>query len=66
MPVVARTRPGVRGAWMIDLGTGAAAARAIQKSAAAAHASQSEALPEVVHHLDLLDGREPLRWLLPP
>jgi len=51
---------------MIDLGTGAAAARAIQKSAAAAHASQSEALPEVVHHLDLLDGREPLRWLLPP
>jgi N-acetylglucosamine malate deacetylase 2 len=66
VPVVARTRPGVPGAWMIDLGTGAEAARAIQKSAAGAHASQSEALPAVVHRLDLLDGREPLRWLLLP
>jgi len=66
VPVVARTRPGFRGAWMIDLGTGAAVAREIQKSAAGAHASQSQALPTVVHRLDLLDGREPLRWLLLP
>lgn len=66
VPVVARTRPGIRGSWMIDLGTAAAVTRAIQKSAAGAHASQSEALPAVVHRLDLLDGREPLRWLLLP
>lgn len=66
VPVVARTRPGVRGSWMIDLGTDAAVIRAIQKSAAGAHASQSEALPAVVHRLDLLDGQEPLRWLLLP
>lgn len=66
VPVAARTRPDVRGAWMIDLGTGAATARAIQQAAAGAHASQSEALPAVVHRLDLLDGKEPLRWLLPP
>jgi N-acetylglucosamine malate deacetylase 2 len=66
VPVAARTRPGVAGAWMIDLGTGAATARAIQKSAAGAHASQSEALPAVVHRLDLLDGGEPMRWLLLP
>jgi N-acetylglucosamine malate deacetylase 2 len=66
VPVVARTRPDVAGAWMIDLGAGAETARAIQKSAAGAHASQSEALPAVVHRLDHLDGREPLRWLLLP
>jgi len=66
VPVVARTRPGVRGSWMIDLGSGAPAIRAIQKSAAGAHASQSEALPAVVHRLDLLDSRESLRWLLLP
>jgi N-acetylglucosamine malate deacetylase 2 len=66
VPVAARTRPGVPGAWMIDLGTGATVARTIQKSAAGAHASQSEELPAVLHRLDLLDGREPLRWLLPP
>jgi len=66
VPVVARTRPGARGAWTIDLGSDAATARAVQKSAAGAHASQSEALPAVLHRLDLLDGREPLRWLLLP
>lgn len=66
VPVLARTRPSVRGAWMIDLGAGAATARVIQKSAAGAHASQSEALSAVVHRLDLLDGREPMRWLVVP
>ena len=48
------------------LGADAATARAIQKSAAAAHQSQSQALPELIRRLDLLDGRESLRWLVPP
>lgn len=66
VPVVARTEPGARGGWMINLDADAATARAIQKSAAAAHQSQSQALPELIRRLDLLDGREPLRWLVPP
>jgi LmbE family N-acetylglucosaminyl deacetylase len=66
IPVVARTRPGAPGAWMIDLGPDAATARAIQKSAAAAHTSQSAALPALIRRLDLLDGGETLRWLLFP
>ncbi len=66
VPVLAHTRPGAPGAWVIDLGTDAATARAIQKSAAAAHASQSEALPTLMGRLDLLDARESLRWLLIP
>ena len=49
---------------MIDLG-GDAAARAIQKAAAAAHASQSQALPELICRVDLLGGGEQLRWLVP-
>jgi LmbE family N-acetylglucosaminyl deacetylase len=66
IPVVARAGPGAPGAWMIELGTGAAIARAIRKSAAAAHASQSQALPELTRRLDLLDGQEHLRWLVSP
>jgi LmbE family N-acetylglucosaminyl deacetylase len=66
VPVLARTEPGARGRWVIDLGADAAIARAIQKSAAAAHQSQSQALPELIRRLDLLDGRETLRWLVPP
>jgi N-acetylglucosamine malate deacetylase 2 len=66
VPVVARAEPLARGTWMIDLGADAATARAIQKSATAAHESQSDALPELIRRLDLLDGREALRWLVPP
>jgi LmbE family N-acetylglucosaminyl deacetylase len=66
VPVVARAAPCGSGTWMIDLGADAAIARAIQKSAAAAHQSQSEALPELIRRLELLDGREELRWLVPP
>jgi LmbE family N-acetylglucosaminyl deacetylase len=66
VPAVARTRPGMTGAWTVDLGADAATARAIQKSAAAAHTSQSAALPALVRRLDLADGREALRWLLFP
>ena len=64
VPVVARTWPGRRGAWMIDLGGDAAAARATQRAAAAAHASQSPALPQLIRGIDLLEGREHLRWLV--
>jgi hypothetical protein len=39
-------------------------ARAIQKSATAAHASQSQALPQLARQLDRLGGREQLRWLV--
>jgi N-acetylglucosamine malate deacetylase 2 len=66
VPVVARTWPGADGAWAIDLGADASTARAIQKAAAAAHESQSPALPQLIRRLDLLDGREYLRWLVPP
>jgi hypothetical protein len=62
---VACTAPAFPGAWVIDLGAEAAAGRAIQRSAAAAHASQSEALPQVERRMDMLGGRELLRWLVP-
>lgn len=65
VPALARAAPSARGAWMIDLGADAAAVRAIQRSAAAAHASQSAALPQVQRQLDLLGSREHLRWLAP-
>lgn len=66
VPVLAHTTWGVPGAWMIDLGPDAATARAIQKAAAAAHESQSAALPQLIRRLDLLDGQEHLRWLARP
>ena len=66
VPLAARTRPGVSGAWMVDLGAEAEVARAIQKSAAAAHATQSEALPETISRLDQLGSTETLRWLVSP
>jgi N-acetylglucosamine malate deacetylase 2 len=66
VPIAARTRPGVSGAWMLDLGTGAEVARAIQKSAAAAHTSQAEVLPELISRLDQLGSVETLRWLVSP
>jgi LmbE family N-acetylglucosaminyl deacetylase len=66
VPLAGRTRPGVSGAWMLDLGADAELARAIQKSAVAAHATQAEALPELLSRLDRLDSVETLRWLLSP
>jgi LmbE family N-acetylglucosaminyl deacetylase len=66
VPAAARTRPGVSGAWILDLGADAEVARAIQKSAAAAHTSQSEALPELISRLDQLGHAETLRWLISP
>jgi N-acetylglucosamine malate deacetylase 2 len=66
VPAVGYTRLDARGAWTVDLGVDAETARAIQKSAAAAHASQSEALPALLRRLDLLGSGETLRWLLFP
>jgi N-acetylglucosamine malate deacetylase 2 len=63
---IAHTRRGVPGAWTLDLGADTETARAIQKSAAAAHASQSEVLPALIGRLDLLGSGESLRWLLLP
>ena len=37
--------------------------RAVQHSAAVAHASQSDLLPTVIARLDLLEDEETLRWL---
>ena len=48
LPVLARTADTVHGAWAFDLGTDAGTARAIQKAAAAAHESQSSALPQLI------------------
>ena len=66
IPVVACTGPGGRGAWKVELGDEATTARVIQKSALAVHASQSHGLPELTRLIDLLSGREYLRWLVPP
>ena len=41
-------------------------ARAIQRAAVAAHASQSEQLPRLQRELDTLGRREQLRWLITP
>lgn len=64
VPVVARTGPAAPGASMIDLGADAAAARAVQRSATAAHVSQSRMLPQVEHRLAWPEDREHLRWLV--
>jgi len=63
VPVAARTAPGARGGWPLDLGADAVVGRAIQLSAMAAHASQSAALPRLRQRLDLQAGPERLRWL---
>jgi N-acetylglucosamine malate deacetylase 2 len=63
LPVLARCMPGGRSGWLADLGPHATAARAAQRSAAAAHASQSDGLAGVQCRLGLLDGQERVRWL---
>jgi LmbE family N-acetylglucosaminyl deacetylase len=66
LPVVGRTRPGAPGAWTVSLGDSAEIIRAVQHSAVAAHASQSDLLPTVIQRLDLLEDEETVRWLLFP
>ena len=63
LPVLARCLQGGRSGWLADLGPHAAAARAAQRSAAAAHASQSDSLAGVQCRLGLLDGEERVRWM---
>jgi N-acetylglucosamine malate deacetylase 2 len=65
VPVAVIVTAGARGGRLIDLGTDPATARAVQRSAAAAHLSQREARPEVERRLALLGGRETLHWLVP-
>jgi LmbE family N-acetylglucosaminyl deacetylase len=65
VPVAARTTHGGRGGWLVELGDQTDAARAVQRSAVRAHASQSDALPEVLLGLEGLGSREQLRWLAP-
>lgn len=55
-----------RSGWHVDLGADAAAARAVQRSALAAHASQAEAQPGMQRRIDRQDDREQVRWLVPP
>jgi N-acetylglucosamine malate deacetylase 2 len=66
VPAVARTVSTVRGGWQVDLGGHAAEARAAQRSAVAAHASQSGALADLAFRLRLLGRSEWLRWLVQP
>jgi N-acetylglucosamine malate deacetylase 2 len=66
VPIAGRTRPGATGSWTVKLGDNAEIIRAVQHSAVAAHASQSELLATVIHRLDLLEDAESLRWLLFP
>lgn len=66
VPALARTVSAARGGWQVDLGHHAAKARAAQRSAVAAHVSQSEALADLTRRLRLLGQTEWLRWLVPP
>jgi LmbE family N-acetylglucosaminyl deacetylase len=66
VPALARMPRAARSGWHVDLGTDAAAARAVQRAAVAAHASQAQARPRAQRHLDRQDDREQLCWLVPP
>jgi hypothetical protein len=66
VPVLARMPRAARSGWHVELGADAATARAIQRSALAAHASQAEAQPRTQRRIDRQDDREQLRWLVPP
>ena len=65
VPTVVRMMLGTGSGRVVTLGPEATVARAVQRSAAAAHSSQAEALPEVERRLNLLGDREMLRWLAP-
>ena len=65
IPAVMRMTLGTGSGRVITLGAEATVARAVQRSAAAAHASQAEALPGIEHDLSLLGDREMVRWLAP-
>lgn len=62
LPALARMPRAARHGWQVDLGPAAVTARAVQRAALAAHASQAGARPRP----DGQDDREQLRWLVPP
>ncbi|HUA41446.1 MAG TPA: PIG-L family deacetylase [Streptosporangiaceae bacterium] len=66
LPVAARTSTHARNSWPVGQDAEASAARAVQRSAAAAHVSQSEALAEVYQQLERAGSRDRLRWLIHP
>lgn len=66
IPVVARTLPAASAGWCVSLGADTATARAVQRSAVAAHRSQADGASALMTHLDQLGGDEWLRWLMPP
>ena len=66
VPALARMPRATRSGWHVDLGADAPAARAVQRSALAAHASQAEAQLRTQRWIDRQDDREQLRWLVPP
>ena len=66
VPALARMPRAARSGWHVDLGTDAAAARAVQRAALAAHASQARAWPCAQRRIDRQDDREQLRSLVPP
>lgn len=66
VPALARTVSAARGGWQVDLGQHAPQARAAQRSAVAAHSSQSGALADLTFRLRMLGTSEWLRWLVPP
>jgi N-acetylglucosamine malate deacetylase 2 len=66
VPALARMPRAARSGWHVDLGTDAASARAVQRAALAAHASQARARPRAQRRIDRQDDREQLTWLVPP
>ncbi|MGH3285564.1 MAG: PIG-L family deacetylase [Streptosporangiaceae bacterium] len=66
VPALARMPRAARSGWHVDLGPDAAAARAVQRAALAAHASQARVRPGAQCRIDRQDDREQLRWLVPP
>jgi LmbE family N-acetylglucosaminyl deacetylase len=66
LPVVGRTWPGARNGWRVELGSQAAPARATQRSAVAAHASQADGFQAVESRLTRLGSAEQITWLLAP
>jgi len=66
VPALARMARSARSGWHVDLGPDAAPARAVQRAALAAHASQAKTRPRAQRRIDGQDDREQLRWLVPP
>ena len=66
VPALARMPCATHSGWHVDLGADATTARAVQRAALAAHASQARARHRAQSRMDRQDDREQLRWLVPP